>query len=296
VAVSWRRARGLCTPISLQDDLFNLHGRGVPSLVGAVTRQQGPEWFAGTTYGVWVGVWLWTRSSRSPKFGGIALCGLPCLRRKFRSRMACRAATVRRAAVRAQSGGNLDRNLGGEGWQATSRSGSSRKYRGGSLRLRGYDYVQVGAYAVTIRTRGGEPLFGEVVDGRTCPNACGQIAQNCCAELPVHFDHARVDTCLVMPNHFHAIIVLLGQSPASGSRAAWREEQFGKPVRGSLPTMMRSLKSAVSKAINELRGTPGESVWQRGYYEHVIRDERELNEHRRYILENLLRWSLHRDV
>lgn len=178
----------------------------------------------------------------------------------------------------------------------TSKPGSSRKYRGGSLRLPSYDYSQAGAYGVTIRTRGGEPLFGEVVDGRMVLSTYGQIARNCCEELPLHFDHAQVDTCLVMPNHLHAIVVLLQQSPESASQVAQRHEQFGRPVRGSLSTMIRSLKSAVSKAINELRCTPGESVWQRGYYEHVIRDERELNEYRRYVLENPLRWSLHHDV
>jgi putative transposase len=178
----------------------------------------------------------------------------------------------------------------------TSKPRSCRKYHGGSLRLPGYDYAQGGAYAVTIRTGGGEPLFGEVVDGRMYPSAYGQIAQKCCEELPLHFDHARVDTCVVMPNHLHAIIVLFEESPPLEGQATRRQEQYGKPVRGSLPTMMRSLKSAVSKAINELRGTPGESVWQRGYYEHVIRDERELNKHRRYISENPLRWSLHHDV
>jgi len=72
-------------------------------------------------------------------------------------------------------------------------------------------------------------------------------------------------------------------------------EQFGKPVPGSIPTIIRSFKSAVAKRINALRATPGAPVWQRNYYEHIIRDERALNAIRRYIAENPLRWHLDRN-
>jgi hypothetical protein len=69
-------------------------------------------------------------------------------------------------------------------------------------------------------------------------------------------------------------------------------EDYGQPVPGSLPTLIRSFKSAATRGINRLRGTPGGCVWQRGYYERVIRNERELNAVRRYIAHNPLRWEL----
>jgi hypothetical protein len=72
-------------------------------------------------------------------------------------------------------------------------------------------------------------------------------------------------------------------------------EQFGKPVHGSLPTIVRSFKSATTRHINILRGTPGAPVWQRNYYEHIIRNEDALHRIRQYIATNPLRWHLDRE-
>ena len=115
---------------------------------------------------------------------------------------------------------------------------------------------------------------------------------------------------VVTPNHFHGILVKLEcrgteQHPQPGGPTQCRGtagraltvdrtptfEQFGKPVAGSLPTIMRSFKSAVTRGINDQRGTPGASVWQRGYYEHIIRDENELAQIQKYIVENPLKWE-----
>jgi REP element-mobilizing transposase RayT len=70
-----------------------------------------------------------------------------------------------------------------------------------------------------------------------------------------------------------------------------RSERFGKPIAGSIPTIIRSFKSAVTKHINEIRGTPGASVWQRNYYERIIRDDETLNLIRAYIAANPTRWE-----
>ncbi|MFQ5612195.1 MAG: transposase [Anaerolineae bacterium] len=78
------------------------------------------------------------------------------------------------------------------------------------------------------------------------------------------------------------------------ARRAPTLEQFGQPVKGSLPTVIRSFKSAVAKHINELRGSAGISVWQRNYYEHIVRSERALDAVRQYILNNPARWTLDR--
>ena len=72
-------------------------------------------------------------------------------------------------------------------------------------------------------------------------------------------------------------------------------EEFGKPVAHSIPTIMRAFKSASTKRINEMRGVAGFPVWQRNYYEHVIRDDGELNEIRQYITDNPARWAEDRE-
>jgi len=69
-------------------------------------------------------------------------------------------------------------------------------------------------------------------------------------------------------------------------------EKFGRPTPNSLPTIIRSFKSAVTKRINSLRQTPGARLWQRNYYEHVIRNETDLNDIRQYILDNPVKWDM----
>ncbi len=93
---------------------------------------------------------------------------------------------------------------------------------------------------------------------------------------------------VIMPNHFHAILRVAGRGTA---RRAPALERFGKPVPGSLPTIIRSFKSAASKRVNELRGSPGTAVWQRNYYEHIIREPEEWSRIRAYIAGNPARWA-----
>nr|WP_323745475.1 transposase [Parvivirga hydrogeniphila] len=113
------------------------------------------------------------------------------------------------------------------------------------------------------------------------------------------------DEFVVMPNHIHGIIWIVDDVGARRRRAPTKHraptrrraptmEQFGKPVPGSIPTIVRAFKSAVTRCINQMRGTPGARVWQRNYYEHIIRDDRALGAVRQYILENPQRWHLDR--
>jgi len=177
------------------------------------------------------------------------------------------------------------------------------RYHRRSIRLKGYDYTQPGAYFVTICTHGREMLFGRVVDGEMRLNEFGEIVRE------EWFKTARVrpyvrlyeDEFVVMPNHIHGIIWIVEVDPdddddveARRRRASTSHEQFGRPVPGSLPTIVRAFKSAATKRINLLRDTQGARVWQRNYYERIIRDERALNAIRRYIIANPTRWSLDR--
>jgi len=96
-----------------------------------------------------------------------------------------------------------------------------------------------------------------------------------------------LDEYVVMPNHFHAVLVITSRGTA---RRAPTFERFGKPVGGSLPTIIRSFKSAVTKRINQIRNIPGGTIWQRNYFERGIRNEKEVQQIRKYIAENPLKW------
>jgi putative transposase len=174
----------------------------------------------------------------------------------------------------------------------------SEKHHRRSIRLKGYDYTRSGAYFITIVTQNRACLFGAVVEGRMRLNPLGQIVQECWLAIPDHFPHALLDEFVIMPNHLHGIIVLQEMENSVGARHVprRRREEFGKPVPGSIPTIVRSFKSAATKHINEYRGTPGAPVWQRNYYEHIIRNDRSLHRIREYIATNPLRWHLDRNI
>jgi REP-associated tyrosine transposase len=170
------------------------------------------------------------------------------------------------------------------------------KHHRRSIRLKGYDYTQPGAYFVTACTHQREALFGEVVEGKMQVNECGRATTDEWQALPRRFPHMCLDEFVVMPNHIHAIIEIVDDGGGRGTtRRAPTIEQFGKPVAGSLPTIVRTFKSEVTKRVNEIRQTSGAPVWQRNYYEHIVRNERELNAIRRYIRSNPLKWALDRD-
>ena len=102
------------------------------------------------------------------------------------------------------------------------------------------------------------------------------------------------DEFVVMPNHIHGVIWLLEGDVGARRRRAPTREQFGKPVPGSIPSIIRSFKSACTRRFNTLKGISGTSVWQRNYFEHIIRTEASLNKIRRYIQDNPERWHLDR--
>mgnify|MGYP001141816189 CR=1 FL=1 len=162
-----------------------------------------------------------------------------------------------------------------------------------SIRLAGYDYTQAGAYFVTIVSRNRAQLFGEILDGEMHLNDLELIVHNMWLEIPCHFLNVNVDAFVVMPNHVHGIIIL--NDCDVGARHAVplpNVERFGKPVPGSIPTIVRSFKSAVTNRINLMRNTPGASVWQRNYYERIIRDEQEHETTLDYIYSNPQNWLL----
>ncbi|MBI3378909.1 MAG: transposase [Nitrospirae bacterium] len=169
-----------------------------------------------------------------------------------------------------------------------------------SIRLKDYDYSQAGAYFVTICTKDKECLLGAVAGGKMHLNDYGKIAMKCWDDLPNHYSHIESDEFVIMPNHMHGVIVInnvgAGLKPAQiisekmdTSRAGFKPAPT--PKQHGLSEIIRAFKTFSSRRINEMRNTSGIPVWQRNYYEHIIRSEIELNKIREYIINNSLNWK-----
>lgn len=162
-----------------------------------------------------------------------------------------------------------------------------------SIRLWGYDYSQAGAYFITICTRNRQCLFGVIVDGAMQLNNTGRIVAREWVRTAEIRQGIESDGWVVMPNHFHGILVV--HERRGTARRAPTVERFGRPVSGSVPTIVRSFKSAVTKRVNELYRTSGAPLWQRNYCEHIIRNDDEMNRIRQYILDNPEQWDMDRN-
>ncbi len=162
-----------------------------------------------------------------------------------------------------------------------------------SVRLPGFDYSSVGMYFVTICTAERRCIFGQIQRNKTALSPIGDIARACWIEIPRHFPNVRIETYVVMPNHVHGILTIHSKWPDANtqSKTAAAKESFGKPTRGSIPTIVRSFKAAASKHARESGLIAGESIWHRGYYEHVLRNTREYVAATNYILLNPARWA-----
>lgn len=174
-----------------------------------------------------------------------------------------------------------------------------------SIRLKDYDYSQAGAYFVTICTKDKECYFGNITGGKIELSPAGKIANSCLAEIPKHHNNVALDTFIVMPNHVHAIIFInnhqcrgVACSALCKNNATTRGVMYNAPTnhdigsispqQNSLPVIMRSCKSAVTR----LCGQQSISFqWQRNYYEHIVRSEPELHKIREYIVNNPLNWE-----
>ena len=158
-----------------------------------------------------------------------------------------------------------------------------------TLRLPGYDYSRAGAYFVTAVTNQRQCLFGDIFDGEVRLNSYGQVVMQCWNDLVHHYPHVGRDEFVVMPNHVHGILVL--NDVGAGFKPA--PTQPVRPYRRhGLPEIVRGFKTFSARRINALRNSRGIPVWQRSYYEHVIRSEADLTDVREYIQNNPLQWEL----
>jgi len=170
-----------------------------------------------------------------------------------------------------------------------------------SIRLKGYDYSQAGAYFVTICADGKECLFGEVESGVMRLNEYGEIVASEWVRSAEVRSEIECGEFMVMPNHFHGIVHIIGacgntslHGNTSMSRDGQQRAYCHTPLRSpsrNVAAMVRGFKGAASRLINEIRNTPGAPVWQRNYYDHIIRNDADYNRIAEYIANNPQRWA-----
>jgi REP element-mobilizing transposase RayT len=146
------------------------------------------------------------------------------------------------------------------------------------MRLQGYDYSLANAYFVTICTQDRVCSLAEATDGRMNLTPAGVIANDTWLSLQERFPFVSLDTFVVMPNHFHAILVLTDPSPLGRENAP-----------KALGWVIRTFKAASTRLIRKL-GVPN-FAWQRDYYDHIVRSEAELQRIREYIEANPSQWT-----
>jgi len=198
----------------------------------------------------------------------------------------------------------------------------SRPRRRRSIRLKRYDYSEPGAYFVTICTHGWRCILGSVTGDQVNLSPFGQIVQTVWCDLPTQYPNVELDAFVVMPNHFHGILLISGSVAAiqdcgrdhANDPSVGAIHELPLPIathnvplprhencdwvtsrrRMLLPRLIGRFKMISAKRINELRGSRGFPVWQRNYFEHVIRSDKGLERIRQYIMENPARWHLDR--
>lgn len=186
-------------------------------------------------------------------------------------------------------------------------------YNRRSIRLKGYDYSQPGEYFVTICTEQKQSIFGKIINGKIQLNEWGILAEKFISITENHFQRIKFDTYIIMPNHIHIIIII--ENPAAAGARSPRPQKneltngnglcnnndscngggYFMDGRGNpAPTLGQIVgfyKYGVTKRINWVRGKTGVKLWQRNYYEHIIRDSSDFYRIRQYIKNNPLKWG-----
>lgn len=173
-----------------------------------------------------------------------------------------------------------------------------------SIRLRGYDYTQAGANFITIVTSNRQSFVGNVANGEMRLNEIGTLARDCWLAIPAHHPHADLDEFVIMPNHVHGVIVIENDpnadvirrgvqlnAPTNDIKPRDPNNPFSvmSPHRRSLGVIIRTFKGAVTTMCRSLNRY--DFGWQRNYYEHIIRNEFDLERIREYIFNNPRNWQ-----
>ena len=162
------------------------------------------------------------------------------------------------------------------------------KHHRRSIRLPAYDYAGPGTYFVTIVTYHRKCAFGEIAAGQMRVTEIGaMVREEWLRSAEIRLEIA-LDEYVIMPNHVHGIVIIRDVGAHGHAPLPMRTRQ--RPAR-SLGSFVAGYKAAATRRINVIRGTPGHPVWQRNYYERVIRGDAELNRIRQYIADNPASWE-----
>lgn len=141
-------------------------------------------------------------------------------------------------------------------------------------------------------------LFGEIINGKMVSNNMGHVVDHAIQETPKIRNNVQIDIYQIMPNHVHIIVVITNRRGVSHTPHI--EGEFNSPLQFKSPSqtlgsIIRGLKSTTTKQIRIIMGNPQFSVWQRNYFEHIIRNEKDLNKISQYIIDNPLMWGRDRN-
>jgi REP element-mobilizing transposase RayT len=175
------------------------------------------------------------------------------------------------------------------------------KHRRRSIRLKGYDYTRDGWYFITLCVQNRTCLFGEIRNGVMHQNEFGNVVADCWKWLGEQYSYVVLDEWVIMPNHFHGILEITNDTcrnepgiGSGGSRTATTAEPTTAAIqvkRKPLGRLIGAFKTVSTKQINIIRHTPGAKLWQRNYYEHIIRTNADLERIRNYICQNPKNWQ-----
>ena len=169
-----------------------------------------------------------------------------------------------------------------------------------SIRLKDYDYAQGGMYFITICTHHKKCLFGTITDGKMILNSVGQLVAHEWQKTAIIRNDILIDIFVVMPNHLHGIIILnsndvnaekqgVCNTPLPNGNSA-KKRRLISPSH-TIGAIIRGFKGAVTRQANLQSPTLFNSLWQRNYYEHIIRNEKELEKIQDYIFKNPGNWE-----
>ena len=169
-----------------------------------------------------------------------------------------------------------------------------------SIRLKEFDYAEPGAYFVTIVTQDRSCLFGDILNGQMQLSRAGEAVTRWWLELARKFTTVETDEFVVMPNHCHGIIVIIDPPVGADLRVGPPTARTGAHIGAPLPMIVQWFKTMSTneymRGVKNLGWTPLRGrLWQRNYYEHIIRGEESLNRIRQYILDNPARWEFDRE-
>ena len=189
-------------------------------------------------------------------------------------------------------------------------SAPTYKYNRKSLRLPHYNYSREGYYFITIVAKNREHLFGEIVDGNMVLNVAGLMVEELWHDIPNDFNHVKLHECIIMPNHIHGIIEIknpydsdikpVGADSISALNMNTKNiHEFQRVDMESTPTLSKIVQSFkrhttlryIKMVKNKTLPPFNKRIWQRNYYEHVIRDENDYVRIAEYIVNNPITWN-----